>query len=75
MGLLLAAWPRINVMWSNFLRREDLSLKDALIKLLEDAEVHGRNSCAGQTSQRKLFLCGPDIVYMKGKRHVLTMAV
>lgn len=44
MELLLVARPRINVMWSNSLRRE-LSLKDGL-KLLEDAKVHGRNPCA-----------------------------
>ena len=53
MGLLLAAWPRINVMWSDSLRREHLSLKDGLIKLLEDAEVHGRNSCTRANKPKK----------------------
>lgn len=37
MGLLLVAWPRLNVLTP--LTRKDLSLKDGLM-LLEDTQVH-----------------------------------
>lgn len=60
-------------MWSNSLRREKLPLKDEL-NLLEDAKVHIRNPCA-KVNKLKKNLCGLDIVYMKGKIHILTMAV
>lgn len=63
----------ISVMWSNSLRREKLPLKDEL-NLLEDAKVHIRNPCA-KANKFKKKLCGLDIVYMKGKIHILAMAV
>lgn len=65
-GLLLVAWPRINAVRSHQGRP---FLNDDL-RLLGDAQVHGRIPVEDQPSKGKLLLCGPDMVYMKGKRHV-----
>lgn len=55
------AWPRINLMWGNSLRREEFSQRTgySFWKLQRHME---EISVKGQASKRNLFLCGADIV-------------